>query len=133
MPTGGVCMDWIYILISALVSGLLGIGISIWYHQRNEIKRAKLQVLQQLLGNRNDIKGQPFTEAINQIIVVFHDSRDVLVALKSFFEVVVSDQKTETLTDQRLLGLFKAICKNLGISIEPLNDDFFLHAFNIRP
>jgi len=126
-------MDWIYILIAALVSGLLSMVISVRYQQRNEIRRAKLQVLQQLLGNRNDIKGQPFTEAINQIIVVFHDSRDVLVALKAFFEVIVSDQKNETLTDKRLLDLFKAICKNLGISIEPLNDDFFLHAFNIRP
>jgi hypothetical protein len=125
-------MDWIYILISALVSGLLGIGISIRYHQRSEIRRAKLQVLQQLLGNRNDTKGQPFTAAINQILVVFYDSRDVLVALKAFFEVIVSDQRNETLTDQRLLDLFKAICKNLGISIEPLTDDFFLHAFNIR-
>jgi len=121
-------MDW----MSALLSGLLGIWISIEYYRRNEIRRAKLQVLQRLLGNRNDVKGQPFTEAINQIFVVFYDSRDVLVALKAFFEAIVSDQRTETLTDQRLSDLFKAICKNLGINIEPLTDDFFLHAFNIR-
>lgn len=126
-------MDWVYIPISALLSGLLGIWISIVYYRRNEIRRAKLQVLQQLLGNRNDVKGQPFTEAINQIFVVFYDSRDVLVALKAFFEAIVSDHRTETLTDQRLSDLFKAICKNLGINIEPLTDDFFLHAFNIRP
>ena len=125
-------MDWMYIPISALLSGLLGIWISIEYYRRNEIRRAKLQVLQRLLGNRNDVKGQPFTEAINQIFVVFYDSRDVLVALKAFFEAIVSDQRTETLTDQRLSDLFKAICKNLGINIEPLTDDFFLHAFNIR-
>ena len=57
-------MYWVFILIASLLSGLLGVGISTWYHQRNEIKRAKLQVLQQLLGNRNDIRGQAFTEPL---------------------------------------------------------------------
>ncbi len=73
-------MNWIFILISSLLSGLLGVGISTWYHHRNEIRRAKLQVLQQLFGNRHDLLGQLFTEAINQVFIVFHDSEDVLSA-----------------------------------------------------
>ena len=123
-------MDWMPILISALLSGLVGVGISTWYHQRNEIKRVKLQVLQQLLGNRNDIQGQPFAEALNQVFVVFHDSRDVLSALEAFFEVVV--HKTEDLVFPKLLDLFKAMCRDLKINTEPLTDNFFLHAFNVR-
>lgn len=126
-------MGWIYILISALVSGLLGIGISIWYYKRNEIRRTKFQVLKQLLGNRNDTRGQPFAEALNQVSVVFYDSRDVLIALEALHEVAVSKQRTEALMDQKLLDLFMAMCRNLKINIEPLTDDFFLHAFNIRP
>jgi len=66
-------MYWMVILISSLLSGLLGVGISTWYHQRNEIRRTKLQVLQQLLGNRHDIMGQLFTEALNQVFVIFYD------------------------------------------------------------
>ena len=85
LTTGGFNMDWIPILIAALLSGLVGVGVSTWYHQRNEIRRAKLQVLQQLVGNRNDIRGQKFTEALNQIFVMFYDSQDVLLALKAFF------------------------------------------------
>jgi hypothetical protein len=124
-------MDWIYILISALVSGLLGIGISIWYHQRNEIKRAKLQVLQQLLGNRNDIKGQPFAEALNQVLVVFHDSRDVLTAYEAFFDAMAA-REAEDIIFSKLLDLFKVMCRNLKINTKPLTDNFFLRAFNVR-
>jgi len=129
---GGVSMQWVFILIAALLSGLLGVGISTWYHQRNEIRRTKLQVLQQLLGNRNDLKGQPFTEALNEVFVVFYDSGDVLIALKAFYEVIVSTQKSEPLAQQKLLDLFKAMCKHLRINTEPLTDNFFLQAFNIR-
>jgi len=125
-------MQWVFILIAALLSGLLGVGISTWYHQRNEIRRTKLQVLQQLLGNRNDLKGQPFTEALNEVFVVFYDSGDVLIALKAFYEVIVSTQKSEPLAQQKLLDLFKAMCKHLRINTEPLTDNFFLQAFNIR-
>jgi len=126
-------MDWIPILIAALLSGLVGVGVSTWYHQRNEIRRAKLQVLQQLLGNRNDIRGQKFTEALNQVFIIFHDSQDVLLALKPFFEVIISPQKNPALTDQKLLDLFKAMCKNLKINPATMTDNFFLYAFNIKP
>ncbi len=125
-------MQWMFILIAALLSGLLGVGISTWYHQRNEIRRTKLQVLQQLLGNRNDLKGQAFTEALNEVFVVFYDSRDVLIALKEFYEIIVSGQRAGELANQKLLDLFKAMCKHLRINTEPLTDNFFLQAFNVR-
>lgn len=126
-------MYWMVILISSLLSGLLGVGISTWYHQRNEIRQTKLQVLQQLLGNRHDIKGQLFTEALNQVFIIFYDSQDVLVALKTFHGVTMSIRKTTDLANQKLLDLFKAMCKNLKINPEPLTDNFFLQPFNINP
>lgn len=125
-------MNWMYILISALLSGLVGVVISNWHYRRSEIRRTKLQVLRQLLGNRHDLQGQLFTEALNQILVVFYDSRDVRIALKEFHEVIIGAQKTSDLANQKLLYLFKAMCKHLGIKIEPLTDNFFLQAFNIR-
>jgi len=126
-------MYWMVILISSLLSGLLGVGISTLYHQRNEIRRTKLQVLQQLLGNRHNIKGHLFTEALNQVFVIFYDSQDILIALKAFHEVAMSAQKTTDLANQKLLDLFKAMCKNLKINPEPLTDNFFLQPFNIEP
>ena len=127
-----VKMNWIYILISAIFSGLLSVGINIWYHQWNEIRRTKFQVLQQLLGNRNDVTCEKFTEALNKVFVIFYDSQDVLVALKDFHEVTSASQKTTNLSNQKLLDLFKAMCKNLKIDPEPLTDMFFLQPFNIR-
>jgi hypothetical protein len=132
MQNGNIYMNWIPILISALLSGLIGVGISTWYHQRNEIKRIKLHVLQQLLGNRNDIQGQPFAEALNQVIVVFHDSKDVLKAWGAFFEAV-AHHETNDLIFSKLLDLFKAMCRDLNIKTEQLTDDFFLRAYNVRP
>jgi len=126
-------MHWMFILILSLFSGLLGVGISTWYHQRNEIRRTKLQVLQQLLGNRHNIRGQKFTEALNQVFVIFYDSQDVLIALKAFHEVIIGRQKTTDLANQKLLDLFKAMCKRLKINPEPLTDNFFLQPFNIKP
>ena len=120
------------VLISSLLSGLLSVGISTWYHHRNEIRRTKLHVLQQLLGNRHDIQGQLFTEALNQVFVVFYDSHDVLAAVKAFHEVTMSGQKSTDLANQKLLDLFKAMCKHLQINPEPLTDNFFLQPFNIR-
>ncbi len=125
-------MNWIAILISALLSGLLGVGISIRYHHRKEIRRAKLQVLQQLLGNRHDLRGRLFTEALNQVFVIFYDSQDVLVALKAFHEVIMGAQTTTDLANQKLLDLFKAMCKHLKINPAPLTDNFFLQPFNIK-
>lgn len=125
-------MDWMIILISSLLSGLLGVGISTWYHQRNEIRRTKLQVLQQLMGNRHDIQGQLFTEALNQVFVIFYDSQDVLAALKAFHEFIRGADKTTDLANQRGLDLFKAMCKHLKIDPEPLTDNFFLQPFNVK-
>jgi len=56
----------------------------------------------------------------------------LLGALKAFHEVIISDQKTHDLANQRLLDLFKAICRRLKIDTEPLTHNFFLQAFNVK-
>jgi hypothetical protein len=119
----------LYIVVSALLSGLLGVLISNWDHKRNEIKRMKLRVLQQLMGNRYAVNGKAFLEALNQVAVVFHDSKEVITALKSVHEDVMSAQRSRDLSNQKLLELFKAMFKHLDIKTEPLTDNFFLTAF----
>jgi len=126
-------MDWIMILIAALLSGLVGVTISTRSYQRNERGRAKLQVLQQLLGNRYDLRGHLFIEALNQVVIAFHDSQDVKKAIRAFQEVTSSSQQAEILVNRKPLDLFKAIFKHLNIDTEPLTDDFFLRAFKPKP
>ncbi len=125
-------MDVIIVLASSIISGLLGVLISTWYYHRSEVRQEKLQIVQKLLGNRNDLKGQPFTEALNQVFVAFHDSDKVLLSLKAFYETIISIPISNELANQKLMELFKAMCEELGISTGPLTDNFFLHAFNIR-
>jgi len=128
-------MDWTDILIisiSAFISGFFGVLVSIWYNRNNEIKRAKLDLLQQLVGNRHDVRGEKFTEALNQIFVVFSNSKDVLASLKAFHEVAISSTRNEAIMNQKLLDLFKAMYKDLKLNIEPLDDTFFLQAFNVK-
>jgi hypothetical protein len=119
-------------ILLVLLSGLLGALVTVLISIRMETRRRKLQVLEQSVGNRNDIKGQPFTEALNQVSVVYHKSKEVLTALKAFHEVIISAQKTDDLANEKLLDLFKAMCKHLRISQEPLGDNFFLRPFNVR-
>jgi hypothetical protein len=122
----------ISVVVSALASGLLGVLISNWYYQRSEIRRQKLRILRQLLGNRNDLQGQAFTEAFNVLFVVFHDSSEVKQAIRHVHEVIIGNRGQEVV-NQGLLELFKAMCKNLGIKTEPLNDTYFIQAYNVRP
>lgn len=125
-------MNWISILLSALFSGLLGVAISNWYHNRNEIWRIKYHVFLNLLGNRHDLKGQLFTEALNQIIVAFNGCPEVLNALKAFHDTLSAMHRDPNIENQKLLDLFKAICKHLKVKIDPLTDNYFFKVFNIK-
>ena len=117
------------IAVSALLSGLLGVLISNWYYRRNEIKQVKLKVLQQLMGYRYNVNGKEFLGALNQVAVIFSDSKAVLTALSAVADEVRTPNRNPEISHQRLLELFKAIFKNLGINTEPLTDNFFLTAF----
>ena len=120
------------IIFSSLLSGLLGVIISNIYHKRNEVRRAKLQTLKSLLGNRYDITGDAFTEALNELFAVFYDSKEVIKALIDFHEVSLNDIKSRDVANLKLLELFKAMCSNLKINQDPLTDNFFLQPFNTK-
>jgi hypothetical protein len=121
------------ILASALLSGLVAVGISSWNHNRSERIREKFEIFKQLIGNRYHLQGDAFSEAINSVFVVFHDSNEVKRALMGFHEIAMRPNRTPQEANQKLLELFKAMAKNLGIATEPLTDNYFLEAYNIRP
>ena len=120
------------IIASAFLSGLAGVLISNWYSNRNEKRREKFEIFKQLMGNRFNLNGDAFSEALNSVFVVFHDSKDVKQTLMEFNRVSMNPNRTTAESNQRLLELFKAMSKDLNIKTEPLTDNFFLEAFNIR-
>lgn len=124
-------------IVTALLSGLAGAVITMtfnyFFHKNSEMKRQKLELIKQLLGNRNNLRGQPFTEALNMVSIVFCDSAEVKKALKEFYECITTFGTSSTLRDQKLQTLFKEMCKNVKIDLEPLSDNFLLTAFNVIP
>jgi len=122
-------MNFFIIFAASIISGLLGVIISTWFYQKNEVRQCKLRNIQQLLGNRNNIKGQPFIEAINQVFITFNDSKEVLMALKALHETVINVPVTRELVNQKLMELFKVMCEDMKIKLGPLTDSYFLAAF----
>jgi hypothetical protein len=116
------------IVISALVSGLLGVIISNWYHGNSETRRLKIQILQQIMAYRFSLQNIKFVEAMNQLPVVYHESKEVLTAYKEYREHIMN-HGDPLVGHQKLVELLKAMYKNLRINIEPLNDDMFSYPF----
>jgi hypothetical protein len=125
-------MDWLIVIIAAIISGLLGVIISLIYYRRHEKYSRKLQTLKDFAGYRYDIRGEAFTRAMNEIFIVFSDSTKVKQALKKFYENTMSPMRSSTLADQYLVELFKSMCEDLNIKTSDFTDSFFLTAFNIK-
>ena len=70
------------------------------------------------------------SRALNEIVIVFHDSKDVLRALQGFHDVIVGGQ--EALANDKLVSLLKAMCKDSDVDPAGVNDSFYLQPFNIN-
>jgi len=116
-------------LVSSLISGIVAVSISIVYYRHYEKRRTKIDTLKRFFANRYDLKGDEFSRAINEIFVIFHDSEEVLSALRAFHQRIIDKQNSE----DELLSLHKAMCNAVNIGFDKFNDSFFLRPFNTRP
>ena len=114
-----------------LLSGVIGVIISIAYYRRYEKRKSKLDTLKRLLANRfaltpnsTSASRDRFFEALNEVVVVFHDSQPVMSAL----ERIHSDLPRPDRLQNNVVSLFKAMFKHLDIKYE-LNESFFLNPF----
>ena len=81
------------------------------------------------MANRYDLKGDEFSIAINEILVIFEGSPKVMKALSDHYEKVTGGHNSE----DALLKLFKAMCDDVGLAHNEFNDSFFLRPYNARP
>ena len=116
-------------IISSLISGVVGVAISIFYYRRYENRKFKMDTFKKFFGNRYDLKGDPFSRSLNEIFVVFKNSKVVMNALSEHHKAVASRKNSE----DELVKLFKAMCKDLGLDVSGFNDSFFLTPYNTRP
>ena len=115
-------------VISSLLSGIVGVIISAAYYHHYEKRRTKIDSFKRFFSNRYDLKGDEFSRAINEIFVVFHDSEKVISTLRAYHQRVTDKQNSE----DELLKLHKAMCKDVKIDFDKFNDSFFLRPFNTR-
>lgn len=95
------------------------------------LQRVKLDVLRKIAGNRAAVTDIPldeqrprFFEGLNEVMVVFSGSNDVSRALVSYKAAVGTPNHRD-----RLIDLFKAICRDVGIDPSAFNDSLFLQPF----
>jgi hypothetical protein len=119
-------------IISSLISGLIGVGISTWYYRRYEKRKQKFEVLKKIVGYRfaltqnttNEAK-VAFFSALNVVVILYHDNPKVITALHNLHRELNIPNRL----DDNLVSLFKAMCKDLNIKDAGLNDEFFLRPF----
>lgn len=117
------------VILSSLLSGIVGVVISTVYYRRHEAKKIKLYTLTRVMANRYDLKGDEFSRALNEIFIIFQKSKPVMDALSDFHEKTTTPGLSN---EDALLRLIKAMCDDVSISHEGVNDSFFLRPFNTR-
>ena len=126
MPTMSV--GWI--LLSSLLSGLIGVLVSTFFYHRYERQKIKFDTAKRLFGFRHSITGEGFSCAMNEVFIVFADSPKVIKALEELYNTLQSPNKE--IANDKMVTFLKEICKDLNIDYSTVNESFFLKTFNPR-
>lgn len=127
--------DFAISAFSGCLGGLLVLMVDNQFEVAREVQRAKLEVIRKVAGGRAAIvasapfpQAMPtFLEGLNETMVVFSDSKEVVTALVRFKEVASSSDKSAG--EDRLTDLFKAMLRDVGIDPASFNDSLFLTPF----
>ena len=102
-------------IIAILVSPIIAVIVTLWYSNRLENRKAKMELFMTLLANR---KTYPvpidFVNSLNTIDVVFHNNEKVITAWKNLYSEYHTEPFQITRADRKLLDLLDAMAKNLG-------------------
>lgn len=120
-------------IVSSLISGLIGVIISFIFFSRLERRKLKVETARKLFGNRHEISGKNFQEAMNEVMIVFSDCSDVIESMENLWKVIETPKgaRSEKAAEDALITLMKSICKDLGIKYKKLSDAYFLRFFMV--
>ena len=90
----------------------------------------KVATLRRLFGYRYDLKWESFTQSINEIFVVFQDSKDVLEKLYDFHNAIVLGHTA--VQNDKLILLIKSMCTDLNLDLNKCSEKFVLTPFNLK-
>ena len=123
-------------VLASLVSGLLGALGSTYYYIQYERTRLKKETLRRFAASRYELipgaEGSEgnFSQALNEILVVFNDDPDVMDALSEFYEAV--HDSGEKVTQRKVVTLFKAMCDATGVKYDEFDDQLLLSPFRLE-
>lgn len=144
------------------ILGLVGVFISLWFswkinkenkqfhldlkdkeyafelelkniEKENSIWLKKYSLLITLMSFKHDINSKEFSSALNGVIALFHDSKLVMDALKSFYNIASKrkEEKSPNEQNEKLIDVFYAIYSELDMN-EELDKNFLEKTFNVE-
>ncbi|MGH8811805.1 MAG: hypothetical protein ACREXO_07360 [Advenella sp.] len=86
-----------------------------------------------MFGNRHNISGSAFQEAMNEVLIVFSDSDNVIKEVLGLLAVAETPRaaRSSSAADEALIKLMKSICKDIGIKYKNLPDSYYLKFFQV--
>lgn len=119
------------VLLSGLIGAVAAQLLSAFLQRKLEIRRTKLEVLRKIAGSRAAVAENPllehrsrFFEGLNEVMIVFSGSSKVTDALIRYKSALGTPNSND-----RLIDLFKVICRDVGIEPSAFNDSLFLQPF----
>lgn len=116
------------LILTSLISGLLGAFASAYLFLRYEQKKYRLDTAKKLFGNRYDLNGDEFSRAMNEVYFVFHHNAKVLRAVEALF--ISLDVPGKPQVNDAITTLLKTICDDVGVNYRTLNESYMLKVFN---
>lgn len=101
--------------------------------KENEVWLKKYNLLIQLMSFKHDIGSKEFSSALNGVVALFHDSNEVMNALKSFYNIASKSQEEKSPNEQneKMIEVFTSIYADLDMD-ENLDKTFLEKTFNVN-
>ncbi|GJL57126.1 MAG: hypothetical protein NPIRA02_42580 [Nitrospirales bacterium] len=119
---------------ASLLSGLIGVLVSFYFFNRLEKRKVKIETARKIFGSKHDMQSDAFTEAMNEIMIIFSDSDAVTNAMEELWEILETPitSRGESAADQKMVKLMKNICRDIGIEPKQLTDAYYLRCFTTK-
>lgn len=101
--------------------------------KENSIWLKKYSLLITLMSFKHDINSKEFSSALNGVMALFHDSRIVMDALKSFYSIASkpNEEKSPNEQNEKLIEVFYAIYSELEMN-EELDKSLLEKTFQVQ-
>lgn len=114
-------MDNKILIIVEVLAILLSPVIALWIggiiRKRNRKKEEKYEILKKLIAFRYQLHSHEFLSALNSIILVFHDNKQLKEMVKNLHYAYTNGEKQEAI-DQKIVELIFEASKITGYKVE---------------